>query len=202
MNAVDASAGARATGVAAVQARIAALQARFGVNAPPAAPAGGSGSFDSLLAGLTSRGASSAGGYAGVLAGHHRIPGAGGLAPVVPDGTTGGHVVALAQQHLGTPYVWGGESPGGFDCSGLVQYTYRQLGVNLPRTSAEQARVGVPVAGLGEARPGDLVAFNSPVDHIGIYAGDGLMVVAPKRGDVVKVQRITSSPTAIRRVIP
>ena len=179
------------TGVADVQARIASLQSRFGLDPPPGASPAPAVSFDSLLAGLGQRSAAAAGALRPL------VP------VVVPDGTTGGQAVALAQQHLGTPYVWGGESPtDGFDCSGLVQYTYRQLGVELPRTSAEQARLGRPVASLAEARPGDLVAFNSPVDHIGIYAGDGLMVVAPHRGDVVKVQRITSTPTAIRRVIP
>ena len=115
---------------------------------------------------------------------------------------TGSEVVKLAQRHLGVPYVWGGKTPSGFDCSGLVQYVFAQVGINLPRVSADQARVGRPVGSLAEARPGDLVAFNSPVDHIGIYAGDGMMVVAPKRGDVVKVQRIYAEPTAIRRVLP
>jgi cell wall-associated NlpC family hydrolase len=119
-----------------------------------------------------------------------RLPG--GLSPAID----------LAQQHLGVPYVWGGESPSGFDCSGLIQYVYGQLGVNLPRVAADQARVGQPVASLAEALPGDLVAFGGPVDHIGIYAGNGLMVVAPKTGDVVKVQKIYDEPTAIRRVLP
>jgi cell wall-associated NlpC family hydrolase len=66
--------------------------------------------------------------------------------------------------------------------------------------SRDQARAGTAVASLA-ARPGDLVAFGSPVDHIGIYAGNNTMVVAPHRGDVVKVQRITRTPTAIRRVV-
>jgi cell wall-associated NlpC family hydrolase len=118
----------------------------------------------------------------------------------LPDGLS--PAIDIAQRYLGTPYVWGGESPSGFDCSGLLQFVYRQLGVNLPRVAADQARVGQPVTSLAEARPGDLVAFGEPVDHIGIYAGNNLMVVAPKTGDVVKVQEIYRTPTAIRRVLP
>lgn len=166
-------------GLAAVQSRISEIQARFGIASPTA--------FNTLLANQLGgiRTASSFSGEA-----PNRLPA--GLSPVID----------LAQQHLGVPYVWGGESPSGFDCSGLIQYVYRQLGVSLPRVAADQARVGQPVASLADAVPGDLVAFNDPVDHIGIYAGNGLMVVAPKAGDVVKVQAIYKEPTAIRRVLP
>jgi cell wall-associated NlpC family hydrolase len=166
-------------GLAAVQSRISELEARF---------MGGSGAaFGAVLANQLSglRTASSVGGTVAA-----RLPA--GLSPAVD----------IAQQYLGVPYVWGGASPAGFDCSGLVQYVYRQLGVDLPRTAADQAGVGRPVASLADARPGDLVAFGDPVDHIGIYAGDGLMVVAPKTGDVVKVQSVYTQPTAIRRVLP
>ena len=166
-------------GIAAVQGRINEIQSRFGL-APRV-------SFGSVLANQLG-GVRTASSFSGEVP--SRLPA--GLSPVID----------LAQQHLGVPYVWGGESPSGFDCSGLIQYVYRQLGVNLPRVAADQARVGQPVASLAEAVPGDLVAFNDPVDHIGIYAGDGLMVVAPKTGDVVKVQAIYKEPTAIRRVLP
>lgn len=83
-----------------------------------------------------------------------------------------------------------------------MQVVFGEAGIDLPRVSRDQARVGTPVASLAEARAGDLVAFGSPVDHIGIYAGDGEMVVAPHSGDVVKVQKIGSRiPTAIRRIV-
>ena len=166
-------------GLAAVQSRIGEIQARFGIASSVA--------FNSLLANQLG-GVRTASSFSGEAP--NRLPA--GVSPAVD----------LAQQHLGVPYVWGGESPSGFDCSGLVQYVYRQLGVSLPRVAADQARAGQPVAGLADAIPGDLVAFNDPVDHIGIYAGNGLMVVAPKAGDVVKVQAIYKEPTAIRRVLP
>jgi cell wall-associated NlpC family hydrolase len=167
-------------GLVAVQSRISEIQSRF-MDA-------GNVSFSNVLA-------SQLGGLRTASAFR-----AGGVPARLPDGLS--PAVDIAQHYLGVPYVWGGESPAGFDCSGLVQFAYGQLGVDLPRVAADQARVGQPVASLAEARPGDLVAFGEPVDHIGIYAGNGLMVVAPKTGDVVKVQEISREPTAIRRVQP
>jgi len=167
-------------GLAAVQSRISEIQTRF---VPPAPSA-----FGTVLAGQLN----------GLRTASSFNPG--DVPARLPDGLS--PAVDVAQQFLGVPYVWGGESPAGFDCSGLVQYAYGQLGVDLPRTAAEQARVGQPVASLADARPGDLLAFHDPVDHIGIYAGNGLMVVAPKTGDVVKVQAVYDRPTAIRRVLP
>ena len=118
-------------------------------------------------------------------------------------GVTGEAVVAMAKSQLGTPYVWGGEKPGGFDCSGLIQWSYKQLGVDLPRVSRDQAKAGREVS-AAEARPGDLVFFDRPgVDHIGMYAGNGQWVVAPRTGDVVKMQDVDlSKATTIRRVLP
>jgi cell wall-associated NlpC family hydrolase len=175
-------------GLAAVQSRINEIQSRFGGASALA--------FGAVLANQAGglRTAASFSGD-GVLAASAVAPGA-----RVPAGRS--PAVDVAQQYLGVPYVWGGGSPSGFDCSGLVQYVYGRLGVDLPRTAAEQARVGQPVAGLADARPGDLLAFHDPVDHIGIYAGNGLMVVAPKTGDVVKVQAVYETPTAIRRILP
>ena len=170
---------AGADGLTAVQSRISEIQALFAAPGPVA--------FGTVLANQL-RGLRTASSLGGDVP--SRLPA--GLSPAVD----------VAQQFLGVPYVWGGESPSGFDCSGLVQYVYGQLGVSMPRVAADQARVGQPVAGLADARPGDLLAFHEPVDHIGIYAGNGLMVVAPKTGDVVKVQAVYDEPTAIRRVLP
>lgn len=115
---------------------------------------------------------------------------------------SGADALAAGMKYVGTPYVWGGTTDKGLDCSGLVQKAYGDIGVSLPRHSADQARQGTPVASLAQAKPGDLLAFGTPVDHIGIYAGDNKMLVAPKRGDVVKIQDVYATPTAIRRVIP
>jgi len=105
----------------------------------------------------------------------------------------GGDVVALARQYLGWPYVLGGASSAtSFDCSGLVQWVYGQLGVQVPRTAQQQydATERIDDADL---RPGDLVFFartyadpNDWVTHVGIYVGDGVMINAPQEGDVVR----------------
>ncbi|MBA3653982.1 MAG: C40 family peptidase [Actinobacteria bacterium] len=130
------------------------------------------------------------------------------------DGNTfsgsGDRVVAAAMTQLGVPYQWGGETPGvGFDCSGLVQWSYRQIGVSLPRTTREQILVGVPVTDVADLRPGDLLFTRSTrngtvvdLGHVAIYAGGGKEVVAPKTGDVVSVRPVVySSIQAARRVL-
>jgi cell wall-associated NlpC family hydrolase len=123
------------------------------------------------------------------------------------DGSAGAQAVAAASKYLGVPYAWGGTDPAsGLDCSGLVQRVYKDLGIDLPRTSSQQATSGRPVASLAEARPGDLVFFDNSsartgIDHVGIYIGDGKMIAAPQEGDVVKVQSV-GNPTLIRRVLP
>ncbi len=109
-------------------------------------------------------------------------------------------VVDTAKQYLGTSYVYGGSSPEtGFDCSGLTQYSFAQAGISIPRVSSEQAASGIEVP-YAQLRIGDLVAFYSPVSHVGIYIGNGQFIHAPHTGDVVKISSLSSmNLTAIRR---
>lgn len=99
-----------------------------------------------------------------------------------------GSVLSKAAQYLHTPYVWGGTSPRGFDCSGFVQYVFRQYGYNLPRTAADQAAAGKKVS-KKDLKPGDLVYFASggSIDHIGIYVGNGKFIhsSSPRSGGVI-----------------
>lgn len=117
--------------------------------------------------------------------------------------SAGDAVVTAASNYLGVPYLFGGTNPAsGLDCSALVQRTYSDLGYQLPRVASDQARAGVPVASLADAQPGDLVAFGNPVDHIGIYVGNGKMIDAAHPGTSVRIENIVDSPTAIRRIVP
>jgi peptidoglycan hydrolase-like protein with peptidoglycan-binding domain len=101
----------------------------------------------------------------------------------------GERAVALARAELGVPYVWGGESPSGFDCSGLVQYVYARLGIALPRVAADQYRAGRHIP-RSELRPGDLVFFDG-LGHVGIYMGGGRFIHAPHTGTVVQISSLT-----------
>ncbi|MGM9936548.1 MAG: NlpC/P60 family protein [Candidatus Ornithomonoglobus sp.] len=103
-------------------------------------------------------------------------------------------IVNSAMKYLGVPYVWGGTSPSGFDCSGLVQYVCSQNGISVPRVAASQRGAGQYVS-RENLQPGDLVFFSrgGGVSHVGIYIGNGNMIHAPQTGDVVKVSSIETS---------
>jgi peptidoglycan DL-endopeptidase CwlO len=111
-------------------------------------------------------------------------------APVVaaPPSRYGG-VVGIAMQYLGTPYVYGGASPSGFDCSGFVMYVYAQVGVSLPHNAAAQYGSGTPVD-RSQLQAGDLVFFNG-LGHNGIYIGGGQFIHSPHTGDVVKISSLS-----------
>jgi len=113
--------------------------------------------------------------------------------------TRPGQAVAMAKSYLGVPYVWGGSSPSGFDCSGLVQYIYGKLGVSLPHSSRLQYNYGSPVS-RSNLRAGDLVFFYSPIHHVGIYVGGGRMIDAT--GNRVQYSDVfRSSYVGARRVL-
>lgn len=103
--------------------------------------------------------------------------------------------VALAESYLGTPYVWGGEKPGGFDCSGLLQYTWAQKGVSIPRTTYDQFKTGQSVP-RSKLQPGDAVFFKGSDSkdglpgHVGMYIGGGRFIEAPHTGAVVRISTL------------
>jgi cell wall-associated NlpC family hydrolase len=107
---------------------------------------------------------------------------------VVPPGVHGG-VVGIAMRYLGVPYVWGGSTPRGFDCSGLVSYVFAQIGVSLPHSSYSQFGMGTAVS-ISQLQPGDLVFFTG-ASHVGIYIGGGQFIHAPHTGDVVKISSLS-----------
>jgi len=112
--------------------------------------------------------------------------------PREPAASPGAAALLAAESRIGTPYRYGGSGPDAFDCSGLVAYAYRQAGVTVPRTAAQQYAVARPVP-QRDLRPGDLVFFRlsgREVSHVGIYAGDGLFVHAPQTGGQVRTANL------------
>ncbi len=121
------------------------------------------------------------------------------VAPPAPPVSTAppasyGDVVSIAMRYLGTPYVWGGASPSGFDCSGFVMYVFAQVGVSLPHYTGAQYSMGSPVS-RSELQPGDLVFFNG-LGHEGIYIGGNQFIHSPHTGDVVKISSMTGYYTS------
>lgn len=102
-------------------------------------------------------------------------------------------LIEEAQKYLGIPYVWGGTSPDGFDCSGLMQYVFNSQGIEIPRTSQEQQKFARTIS-MAEIKPGDLV-FNKQSDstHVGMYIGNDMYIQAPHTGDVVKISKLSAS---------
>jgi peptidoglycan DL-endopeptidase CwlO len=113
-----------------------------------------------------------------------------GVVTVAPPSQYTG-VVGIAMQYLGVPYVWGGASPSGFDCSGFVMFVFAQVGVSLPHHAASIYNYGVPVS-RDRLEPGDLVFFDG-LGHMGIYIGNGQFIHAPHTGDVVKISSLDES---------
>ncbi|GAB3467556.1 NlpC/P60 family protein [Kineococcus endophyticus] len=191
------------SGIAEVQSRIADIEARIAQFAGTTgqtlatttlakATSTASGEFANVL---SSTGSGVGSGVAGAVSRGTRVLNDAALG----GGSTGQRLLDVASQFKGVPYKWGGTTPSGFDCSGLIQYAGKQIGLTLPRTAAQQATVGTAVPSLDQARPGDLVVLENG-HHIGIYVGNGQMLHAPKTGDVVKISKVWETPMTIRRL--
>jgi SLT domain-containing protein/cell wall-associated NlpC family hydrolase len=102
-------------------------------------------------------------------------------------GKTAAAVIKVAMKYLGVKYVWGGASPKGFDCSGLIQFSFRQIGVSLPRTASQQQKAGKPVK-LGQERAGDLLFNGNPAHHVVMCIGNGKIIEAPHTGSSVRIR--------------
>ncbi len=105
-------------------------------------------------------------------------------------------VVNIARGLLGIPYVYGGTTTAGFDCSGFTQYVFRKAGISIPRTASAQKRAATPVS---NPKPGDLVFFGSPVYHVGIYTGPGMMIDSPRKGKSTSERPIFSGVSGYGR---
>jgi cell wall-associated NlpC family hydrolase len=182
------------SGLAEIQAQISAIQATIASISAPRVTSPSS-------AAPSSAAPSSAAQFSAALA-------AAGPAAAMPAtstpaaSTTGDAVVQDAKKYLGVPYVWGGESMSGIDCSGLVQAAYRDEGVTLPRVAADQAQMGTEVPSLAQAQPGDLLTFGHPAYHIAIYLGNNQLIESPEPGKTVHITDVYQTPTSIRRILP
>ncbi|MEU1294018.1 NlpC/P60 family protein [Streptomyces sp. NPDC005840] len=135
--------------------------------ADTSSPSSSSGSSGSAQSSGSSSGSSSGGSYA----------------------TKAAKTLAFARAQIGKPYVWGATGPGSYDCSGLTQAAWKAAGVALPRTTYDQVNAGTTVS-LADAQPGDLVFFYDDITHVGVYAGNGMMIHAPKPGAYVREESI------------
>ena len=193
------------TGLADVLARVAALQAMTTAPRTTTTAAGTTSTastagapFATALQAAVDSGASTA---APAAAANVAMSGFTSATGPTTSAVDGGEVVATAARYLGVPYQWGGTDPAtGLDCSGLVQRTFADLGVDLPRTTYDQVKAGAEVPTLAAAEPGDLVFFGSPPEHVGIYVGNGQMLDAPHTGARVRIEPVWSSVSAIRRI--
>ncbi len=192
--------------ISSVQARIADIQGRFGGTSFASALTAASATNDANAAAATtdpSALASALGVDPSATDGSTSsaaLASASAAAAAVPRGGADA-VIAEAKKYLGVKYVWGGEDPKGFDCSGLVQYVYGKFGVAMPRIAADQATTGRAIS-KADARPGDLVFYGRPATHVGVYLGNDTMLDAPNSHSVVRIEKLWNNVSGFRRVLP
>lgn len=114
-----------------------------------------------------------------------------------PSSSNASGVIGIAKQYIGVPYVYGGSTPSGFDCSGFTQYVFAKAGKSIPRVTTAQQAAATPVS---DPQPGDLVFFGSPSYHVGIYLGDGMMIDAPSTGKSISIRPVFSGVSGYGRV--
>lgn len=117
-------------------------------------------------------------------------------APAPAPAPSASGIVGIAQSLFGVPYVYGGTTPSGFDCSGFTSYVYRQAGISIPRTASAQQAAATPVS---NPSPGDLVFFGYPAYHVGIYVGPGRLIDAQHPGSTVGNHSIWTTPSGYGR---
>lgn len=141
------------------------------------------------------RSATAAGALGSVVDSALALPSRLGRVPVSGVAANRSAAAALrsAATKLGKPYVWGAHGPNAFDCSGLMQWAYKQAGVNIPRNSSSQARFGKSVP-ISQLKPGDMVFYYSPVSHVGMYLGNGKILHASEPGKPVKISPVGAFP--------
>lgn len=186
----DAAAAEQAAAAAAEQARVAAEQAKVVSDDLQAKQSQLQGQVAEVMAAYSALSSSEQLALAGSTVPDGFDPGQ-LLQNLVPGSGTSALQAGLTQ--IGKPYVWGGNGPDGFDCSGLVVWAYKQVGKTLPRSSQAQAAGGTPVD-QKDLRPGDVVLFYPDASHVGIYAGNGNVLHASTFGEPVKVQSMASFP--------
>jgi peptidoglycan DL-endopeptidase CwlO len=116
----------------------------------------------------------------------------------IPPGRVG-KVISYACAQVGDPYRWGADGPQMFDCSGLTMMAWQQAGVSLPHNAAAQAQLGVRIP-RDKLQPGDMLFFHSPISHVALYIGNGLMLHAPQTGELVKIVPVRSDLVSAVRV--
>ena len=132
-------------------------------------------------------------GIAGAIAGGDALAAANFGQAAAPAVSTGQKIVDAARSQIGTPYVWGGTTPAGFDCSGLTSWSYGQVGKSIPRTSQAQADGGQSV-GMGGKQLGDIIVFYPGATHVGIFSGGNNVIHAPQSGQNVHETSIDYMP--------